>query len=254
MSFDLSSITSGGEPRGPVILVHGTPGIGKTTLAAGADRPIFIRTEDGLGSIDVPTFPQLVKTYGEMMQAIVSLFGDHNYKTVVIDSLTAFEGMVGDEVARSEGVASIEKVPWGSGYKLADKVWSEFLAALHGLALKRGMTVVLIAHSDTVRVKPPSGDDYTQHTISLHERSAKIVLREMDIVAFAHIPVHVQKEPGSKAAVGKAVARGGHTLQMHQDPVTVAKSRYHLDKSIPMTWEALVAPIPFLNQTNQNEQ
>lgn len=41
----------------PRILVYGTEGIGKSTLAARAPKPVFVQTEDGLGAIDCDKFP-----------------------------------------------------------------------------------------------------------------------------------------------------------------------------------------------------
>ena len=57
MAFDLSSIQKKAAMQAPRIMLYGVEGIGKTTFAAGAPSPIFIQTEDGLGSIDVPHFP-----------------------------------------------------------------------------------------------------------------------------------------------------------------------------------------------------
>ncbi len=39
------------------LLVHGVAGIGKTTLAAGSEKPVFLLTENGLGTLDLPHFP-----------------------------------------------------------------------------------------------------------------------------------------------------------------------------------------------------
>ena len=57
MAYDLSQaiIT---KPREEVfLLVHGAAGVGKTTLAASIPDVFFIRTEDGTGAHEVPTFP-----------------------------------------------------------------------------------------------------------------------------------------------------------------------------------------------------
>ena len=41
-------IQRGKTPMPPRLMVYGTEGIGKSTLAAGAPKPIFVQTEDGL--------------------------------------------------------------------------------------------------------------------------------------------------------------------------------------------------------------
>ena len=95
MAFDLSSIQQGADPRAPLIVIHGAPEAGKTTFAASAPDAIFIRAEDGLGINNVPTFP-VVQTIADVMDAIASLYSEHPYKTVVIDSLSALEPLIWD--------------------------------------------------------------------------------------------------------------------------------------------------------------
>jgi hypothetical protein len=38
----------------PRLVLYGTAKVGKSTFAAGATRPVFLPTEDGLGTLDVP--------------------------------------------------------------------------------------------------------------------------------------------------------------------------------------------------------
>jgi len=52
MAFNLDSIRKGKMIHAPRIFMYSTHGIGKSTFAANASDPIFICTEDGLGSID----------------------------------------------------------------------------------------------------------------------------------------------------------------------------------------------------------
>src|SRR5262249_14251938 len=71
----------------PRILVYGVAGIGKTTFATSANKPVVLLTEDGLGTIKVPHFP-LARSYDEVMAAIAALYTEpHEYKTVVVDSV-----------------------------------------------------------------------------------------------------------------------------------------------------------------------
>ena len=52
-------------------------GVGKTTFAAGAPDPVFLLTEDGLGTLDVPHFP-LARTFDEVMQALAALYTEEH--------------------------------------------------------------------------------------------------------------------------------------------------------------------------------
>ena len=47
-------------------MLYGTHGIGKSTFASCAPKPIFLQTEDGLGEIDCDKFP-LTTTFDQAM-------------------------------------------------------------------------------------------------------------------------------------------------------------------------------------------
>ena len=53
----LQQIHRGRRHNPPRLLMYGTEGIGKSTTAAAAPKPIFIPTEDGLDQIDCASFP-----------------------------------------------------------------------------------------------------------------------------------------------------------------------------------------------------
>ncbi len=56
MAISLSSIKRSGAPKPPIVELYAVHGIGKTTFAACAPKPIFLQTEDGLGAIEADTF------------------------------------------------------------------------------------------------------------------------------------------------------------------------------------------------------
>src|SRR5205823_214490 len=131
------------------LLVYGTEGIGKSTYAAGAPKPIFIPIEDGLDEIDCEKFP-LATRYDEVLSAIGDLRTQpHDYESVAIDSLDWLERLVWDKLCTEFGVNSIEKVDGGyaKGYTHALTYWREILSQLNALRLSRGMVVILIAHA-----------------------------------------------------------------------------------------------------------
>ena len=54
----------------PIIVLHGQPGIGKTTLAQNFPAPVFIQTEDGCPSgLEIDTFG-LLDSYAGVIDAI----------------------------------------------------------------------------------------------------------------------------------------------------------------------------------------
>ena len=73
MAISLASLKRTTALAAPRILIHGVAGVGKTTFAAGAPKPVFIQTEDGLGTLEVPHFP-LARTFDEVMEALAALY------------------------------------------------------------------------------------------------------------------------------------------------------------------------------------
>ena len=57
MAISLAQLTRANAPKPPRILIHGVAGVGKTTFAAEANNPVFVQTEDGLGTIPAANFP-----------------------------------------------------------------------------------------------------------------------------------------------------------------------------------------------------
>ncbi|MDP1604854.1 MAG: AAA family ATPase, partial [Legionella sp.] len=75
----------------PRLLVHGVAGVGKTFFAAASNSPAFILCEDGLGVLKAPHFP-LARSYGDVIDALAALHTeDHEFKTVVVDSVDWLE-------------------------------------------------------------------------------------------------------------------------------------------------------------------
>ncbi len=85
MAISLASLKRTTALAAPRILVHGVAGVGKTTFAAGAPAPVFICTEDGLGTLEATHFP-LARTFDEVVEALAALNkDDHDFATVVIE-------------------------------------------------------------------------------------------------------------------------------------------------------------------------
>src|SRR5262245_12338175 len=105
----LEQVRVGKTQMPPRIMVYGTEGIGKSSLAASAPKPIFIQTEDGLNEIDCAKFP-LARSFDDVLEALNELATEqHSFESVVIDSLDWLERMIWDVVCRRESATTIEK-------------------------------------------------------------------------------------------------------------------------------------------------
>jgi hypothetical protein len=235
MSFTLSAVTHGVDHKPPRVLLYGPPGIGKTTWAATLPHPIMLRTEDGMGTLSIPTFPKIASTYSDVMEAFATLIQeDHEYQTLILDSITSLEPIIWRQVSQRLGVASIEAPGFGKGYVEADAEWATILDGCDALR-DRGMTVVLIAHNVVAKFSDPTGDDYDRHEVALHKRAKGMVTKWSDITAFAHWKVLTRTvESGFNKKVTKGIATDTRLLGLVERPGYDAKNRYALPSVLPL--------------------
>jgi hypothetical protein len=209
----MSKIFRATQKLPPVIVLHGLPGVGKTTLAASFPAPVFLQAV-----VDA------LKHLGTQ---------PHDFKTVVIDSLDKLQPLIFAAVCAEHGYANIETPGYRRGYLLADTPWSDTLRACDWLRRTRGMTIVLIAHSEIVTVNDPRVVGYTSYQLRLHRRARGLVEDAADLIGFLATDIVVKSEQGG---FGKTRARadGGSTRWLHTEgrPAFVAKNRYAMPERI----------------------
>ncbi len=245
MAISLASLRRGGDTRPPRILGYGVAGIGKTTFATEAPHPIVVQTEDGLGSIAVPTFG-LLRSFDEVMQAIGSLYDEeHAFQTVVVDSLDWLEPLIWQHTAQQHNQPNIEAFGYGKGYLAALDNWRAVLEGLNALRDERGMAVILLAHAEIKRFDSPETEPYDRYQPKLHVRASALVQEHVDAVLFANYRISTLK---SDAGFGKKVVRGvsGGDRLLHtvERPAFLAKNRFGLPETLPLSWPDLAAGIP----------
>ncbi|QQX80833.1 ATP-binding protein [Shewanella sp. KX20019] len=193
--IDPSIIQTGIQTKPLRVLIYGVPGCGKSTWAAAANnslKTIFIPTEDGCDELDVAKFPK-AKTWAEVLDYLAYLYeAEHDYKVVVLDSITATEQLIRNIVAKeyaaeeNEPEITFEKIPWGKGYKRAAEKVQTLMNACDALRNK-GMQTILIGHSG---IKPfhdiCSADQWDQYKLSCHEQIASPIIAWADCVFFVN--------------------------------------------------------------------
>lgn len=238
MAINLASIQRVSADRPPIVLIHGGPGIGKTTFAASAPNAVFVRTEDGLGSLEASAFP-ISTSFVDVMEALSSLYTDeHGFQWIVLDSLSALEPMIWSAVAASEGKPNVEGLGFGKGYVIALDYWRQLLDGLSALAVEKKVGSILIAHSDVVRYESPEMEAYDRLQIKLHKRAFQLMYERCDVIGYAAPKVYLRKDGKGEGARNLGVASGERLLHLAEKPAYVAKNRYRMPDTIPLTWEA----------------
>lgn len=252
MAISLTSLRQRSESKPPRMLVYGTAGIGKTSLGMAAPAPVFIQTEES--EVNCPTFG-LLKTYGEVMEAIGALYGEpHDYRTLVLDSVDWLEPLVWAETCRANNWASIEAAGYGKGYLAALDQWRTLLDGMNALRDERGMTILLIAHCEIKRFDSPETEPYDRYQIKLHSRASALVQEHVDAVLFANYRVStVKADLGFNKKAVRGVGGGDRMLYTNERPAFLAKNRYGLPDSLPLDWPTLAAGIPYFNGNTEQK-
>lgn len=245
MAMSLNQLTRANQPKPPRILIHGVAGVGKTTFAAEANAPVFVQTEDGLGTLAANHFP-LARTLEEVMDALASLYTEaHDFKTIVVDSADWLEPLIWNKACRDNGWASIEDAGYGKGYVAALSLWRQYIDGLNALRDDRGMTVVQIAHTDIKRFDSPEHDPYDRYVIKLHNRAAALLQEHSDIVLFANYRIStVKADVGFNKKVNRALGSGERVIHTAERPAFLAKNRYGLPETLSLDWQAFAKAMP----------
>lgn len=120
---ELSIVKLSGRPKYIKMLIYGKPGVGKTILAASAPAPLLVDIERGTLSLqnedlkkkgvvpeDIDIQP--IEIFTQMNNVFEFLKDEkHDYKTVIIDSLTSLQQKSMDAIMEKESAKDPKKNP-----------------------------------------------------------------------------------------------------------------------------------------------
>lgn len=237
--FTLADLTTTAKARPSAIVLHGIPGVGKTSFAAQAPGAVIIPTETGIDTLiaakqvkETPHWPKVDSW--ENLQGIVAelITSKHDYKTAVFDTINGCEQLCHEYVCRTQysgdwgpkGFANYQQ-----GFKRALPVWQEFLASLDRLR-DRGMGIIGIVHTKISTFKDPTTADYDRYTPDMHHEKWPLTEAWADIVLFYTYETIVSESDVEKK--GKATNQV-RTLFTERTAVWDAKNRHGLPTAIP---------------------
>ena len=241
-------IQTGAKFLPPRLLIYGPPGVGKTTFGAGAPNPIFIQTENGADVVGAARLP-LAHDYTEVITYLDELLAeDHDYKTLVVDSLDWLERLIWKHTCRmgidGKYVEKIEDFGYGKGYNSAIDYWDEFLSKVEALRLQKNMIIVLLAHSAVKSFNDPESDGWDRYIIKLHKSASGVCIEASDLVGFANFRTTNVKVEGGFAKRTRAVGSGERVLRISERPAFQAKTRYPIaNDELEFTCTAVLSAI-----------
>lgn len=222
------------------ILIFGSDGIGKTTFASEAPKPIIVGPEAGSKRINT-TRAEGIKTYDDIIGAIRWLREEkHDFQSIGLDSLDWIEPVLWKKICDEEGVDSIEKVGggYGKGYTAALAMWDDLIYRLKDVRDNRQMNVIAIAHSQVKTVNDPMVlTPYDRHMLKLNDKASAKWREAVDAVLFASFEDVVFKEKSTDKKA-KATGDGVRKLYTTRRAAFDAKNRYGLPSELPLSWSA----------------
>jgi len=214
-----------------VTLIYGQPKIGKSTFCAAADGALFIATEPGLNHLEVYQVP--VKTWREFLEVCSLLAkGDHQFRTVVIDTVDNLYKFCTDFVLNKHGLQHQSDLDYGKGYDLINTEFSKRLTALSLLPYGLMMT----SHAQEKEVKTRTGKE-TKITLTLPNSARKIVLGMADYILYAEIQ-EIRDDQGVIV---------GYERVLHTQPTTIYeagnRTQYELPDTLPLSYQVFTDAI-----------
>jgi len=221
----------------PIVLIYGAEGRGKTTLASKFPAAVWFLLEQGLPRGIGVSAMKGVDSFEGVLNGLRFLHaGEHPYKTLVVDTLDAFEPYVLEYACAQHNWKNIEQPSYGKGWVMADDAWRRFLNALNLVRNKCGMTIVLTAHAAIERIDDPRAPTYTSYQPKLHKRARALVMDACDVIGFLSEDLRVVTDDGGFRERTRATAGNGRYLFVEGRPAFSAKNRYGLPEklSIPL--------------------
>lgn len=233
----LSKVTSGVVKRPHYLLMHGIPGIGKSTFASEAPKPLFLCAEKGTSHLDVSRLE--LGSFDEFLGVLAELkTAKHDYKSLVIDTVDHLEQLIFRQVCADKGKASIEDIGYAKGYIFALDYWQRLIEAWEALR-EAGMHVILLAHTEIKAFNDPQlTEGYDRYQVKLHQKAAGLLIDRVEAVLFVNYKAFLHAKDGER---NKALGDGSRVVYTEQRPSFVAKNRHNMPLEMPLSWNDFVA-------------
>lgn len=244
-------IIKGKRARAQKVVIYGTEGIGKSSLASQFPEPLFIDTEGSTDNMDVA---RLDKPTSWIMLNNQIAFVKANptvCKTLVIDTIDWAESLCVDNLCAMHGKKGIEDFGYGNGYVYAKEEMGRFLNKLQDL-IEIGINVVLTAHAQIRKFElPDEMGSYDKYELKLGKKTssqtAPLVKEWADLLLFCNYKTYLisQEKSTKKKAQGNQ-----RVMYTEHNPAWDAKNRHGLPSELPLDY----ASIAHIFKTEEKEE
>jgi len=244
-------ITKGKRARAQKVVIYGTEGIGKSSLASQFPEPLFIDTEGSTDNMDVARIDKPTSWIMLNNQIAFIKANPTVCKTLVIDTIDWAESLCVDNLCAMHGKKGIEDFGYGNGYVYAKEEMGRFLNKLQDL-IEIGINVVLTAHAQIRKFElPDEMGSYDKYELKLGKKTssqtAPLVKEWADLLLFCNYKTYLisQEKSTKKKAQGNQ-----RVMYTEHNPAWDAKNRHGLPSELPLDY----ASIAHIFKTEEKEE
>ncbi len=232
------NITAGKITRPQKLVIYGSEGIGKTSLAAQCPDPLFIDTEGGTAQLNVRRLPK-PESWDQLISMVKEVAANPGIcKTLIIDTADWAETLCAEAVCKKYSQPGIEAFGYGKGYSYLAEEFSRLLTACNDVILA-GMNVVITAHAKMRKQELPDEQGaFDRWELKLSKTTVPMMKEWPDALLFLNYKTITAAAEGDtpKAQGGKRVIHTSH------HPCWDAKNRHNLPEEMDLCYES-IAPI-----------
>lgn len=273
--------------RPPMITIVGTPGTGKTTLGGMFPNALFVMTEDGVSVFEnweedaqpavLPRLPKATKdelgnqvrsTKASLNEILVSLMTDnHNYKTLVIDSVSTLNRLFEHELCLQDNVSNVAEAAGGfhKGFSVTAAWHADLVYKCEQLRIAKNMAIVFLSHSGIkkMRNRPDAVADYSVHSLDMPDQALSVYVSQSDAVLYLKTEEFVMGEEKNKKGqitrYGRVTSTGERKIITSSDGqvgFVNAKNRYGMPAELdaPQGTNPILQFIKYFNVNNEGNQ
>lgn len=233
------NIIQGKQPRAQKVIIYGSEGIGKTTLASQFPDVLFIDTEGGTSHLDVKRI-EGIQNWAQLIDTVKEVASTPGIcKTLAIDTADWAEASATSHLCAKYKKTGIEDFGYGKGYTYLGEEFQNLLNACDKV-IDAGIHVVITAHAKMRKFEQPDEmGAYDRWEMKLSKQVAPLLKEWADMVLFCNYQTMViTTDSGSKKAQG-----GKRVIYTSHSPVWDAKNRHGLPDVVPMDYSSIAPAI-----------